>query len=83
MLLVPGDFLPCHRRTRRIIMPRKIDNQDLEHQRDKTLVNDKGVKVTPPPPGMLRGQKELERVDRAAAEAVRKLEESRTKLPPY
>jgi hypothetical protein len=69
-------------RTRRIRMTTaKIDNQDLEHQRDKTLVNDTGVKVTPPPAAS-RDERELEREDREAEEAVRKFEESLRKLPP-
>jgi hypothetical protein len=60
----------------------KIDNQDLEHQRDKTLVNDKGVKVTPQPPGDAAVEQQLEREDRRADEEVRKFEESLKKLPP-
>ena len=50
----------------------KIDNQDLEHQREKTQENDAGIKVPPP----------LEREDDKAAEAVRKFEESLAQLPP-
>lgn len=62
----------------------KIDNQDLEHQREKTLVNDTGVKVKPQlPPRAPDEAKPLERDDDGAAEeSVRKLEESLVKLPP-
>jgi hypothetical protein len=57
----------------------KIRNQDLEHQRDKTLENDKGVKVTPP---LERDGKRLEREDRNADETVREFEESLKEQPP-
>ena len=50
----------------------EIDNQDLEHQREK---------VKPAPDAPIDEQK-LEREDRKAEEAVRKFEESLTKLPP-
>lgn len=66
----------------------KIDNQDLEHQREQARVNDKGVKVTPPgepadaPPEDEALQQELELEDRAADETVTKFEESLTKPPP-
>ena len=62
-------------------MPTKIDNQDLEHQRKKTQVNDNRMKIEPRP-ATPPDEKELEREDREAGEAVRKLEESPTKLPP-
>jgi hypothetical protein len=54
----------------------KIDNQDLAHQREKTQVNDTGTKVPPPL------ERQLEREDEKAEKAVRKFEESLTKLPP-
>jgi hypothetical protein len=60
----------------------EIDNQDLEHKREETLVSDKGVKVKPAPAEQPVDERELEREDRKAEEAVRKLEESLAKLPP-